>query len=92
MTPSDPPSDPPTNPPNDPPPGQHGAGGNSGRQRHRPAGGQPDRTKRRGSSGPPRRPSTRRPPTTDEARRVALDVLTAVRSQGAYANLTLPGL
>jgi len=92
MTPSDPPSDPPTNPPNDPPPGQHGAGGNSGRQRHRPAGGQPDRTKRRGSSGPPRRPSTRRPPTPDEARRVALDVLTAVRSQGAYANLTLPGL
>ena len=35
---------------------------------------------------------TRRPPTPDEARRAALDVLTAVRSAGAYANLTLPGL
>ncbi len=77
MTPSDPPAN----------PERHG---NSGRRR--PTGGQPDRTKKRGPSGPPRRPSTRRPPTPDEARRVALDVLTAVRSQGAYANLTLPGL
>ncbi len=47
---------------------------------------------RRGGDGPPRRPQTRRPPDIDHARQAALDVLAAVRSRGAYANLTLPGL
>ena len=47
---------------------------------------------RRGGDGPPRRPATRRPPDIDHARQVALDLLTAVRTRGAYANLTLPGL
>jgi len=47
---------------------------------------------RRGGDGPPRRPQTRRPPDIDHARQAALDLLAAVRSRGAYANLTLPGL
>ena len=47
---------------------------------------------RRGGDGPPRRPSTRRPPDIDHARQAALDLLAAVRTRGAYANLTLPGL
>ena len=47
---------------------------------------------RRGGERPPRRPQTRRPPDVDHARQAALDLLTAVRTRGAYANLTLPGL
>ena len=47
---------------------------------------------RRGGDGPPRRPQTRRPPDIDHARQAALDLLAAVRSRSAYANLTLPGL
>ncbi len=51
------------------------------------------RTGRAGATqGPPRRPPTRRPPDVDQARQAALDVLGAVRSRGAYANLTLPGV
>lgn len=60
--------------------------------RRRPASGQPDRSRQRGPSGPPRRPPTRKPPETDPARQAALDLLAAVRSRGAYANLTLPGI
>ncbi len=58
----------------------------------RPAAGQPDRNRQRGPSGPPRRPPTRKPPEPDPARQAALDLLAAVRSRGAYANLTLPGI
>jgi len=46
----------------------------------------------RHGGGPPGRPQTRRPPDVDHARQAALDLLAAVRSRGAYANLTLPGL
>lgn len=59
----------------------------------RPAGGRPDKPGKgtgKRPSGPPRRPPTQRPPVVDEARRAALDVLAAVRSRGAYANLALP--
>lgn len=58
----------------------------------RPAGGRPTKPGRGGKrpSGPPRRPPTRRPPVVDPAREAALDVLGAVRSRGAYANLALP--
>lgn len=45
---------------------------------------------RRGSSGPPRRPPTQAPPAVDQARSAALDLLAAVRADGAYANLALP--
>jgi len=45
---------------------------------------------RKGPAGPPRRPPTRRPPSADPARQAALDLLAAVRSRGAYANLALP--
>ncbi len=45
---------------------------------------------RKGPAGPPRRPPTRRPPVTDPARQAALELLAAVRSRGAYANLALP--
>lgn len=45
---------------------------------------------RKGPAGPPRRPPTRRPPVDDPARQAALDLLAAVRSRGAYANLALP--
>ncbi len=74
--------------------GQDGAGHGAGRgsQRRRPTAGQPDRSRRRGPSGPPRRPQTQRPPQPDAARQAALDLLGAVRSRGAYANLTLPGI
>jgi 16S rRNA (cytosine967-C5)-methyltransferase len=58
----------------------------------RPTAGQPDRNRQRGPSGPPRRPPTRKPPEPDPARQAALDLLAAVRSRGAYANLTLPGI
>ena len=70
--------------------GQPPAG--QGRPRRRPTGGQPERGRSRGSSGPPRRPQTRKPPEPDPARQAALDLLGAVRSRGAYANLTLPGI
>ena len=59
----------------------------------RPTGGRPHKPGKgtgRRPSGPPRRPPTRRPPVVDEARLAALDVLAAVRSRGAYANLVLP--
>jgi 16S rRNA (cytosine967-C5)-methyltransferase len=59
----------------------------------RPAGGRPFKPGKGSGhrpSGPPRRPPTRRPPVVDEARQAALDVLAAVRSRGAYANLALP--
>lgn len=46
----------------------------------------------RGPSGPPRRPLTTRPPEVDLPRQVALELLAAVREEGAYANLTLPKL
>lgn len=62
-------------------------------RRPRPAGGRPHKPGRstgQRPSGPPRRPPTRRPPVVDEARQAALDVLAAVRSRGAYANLVLP--
>ncbi len=43
-----------------------------------------------------RRPAQRRPTpprrTPDPARRIAFDLLAAIRERGAYANLTLPGL
>ncbi|MDQ4037325.1 MAG: hypothetical protein M3313_02995 [Actinomycetota bacterium] len=43
-----------------------------------------------------RRPPARRPSapprTPDPARRIAFDLLAAIRERGAYANLTLPGL
>lgn len=45
---------------------------------------------RKGPAGPPRRPPTLRPPIDDPARQAALDLLAAVRSRGAYANLALP--
>jgi 16S rRNA (cytosine967-C5)-methyltransferase len=63
-----------------------------GARRGRPSAGQSDRRGRRGPSGPPKRPPTRRPPEPDAARQAALDLLAAVRSRGAYANLTLPGI
>ncbi|TDQ01172.1 RsmB/NOP family class I SAM-dependent RNA methyltransferase [Labedaea rhizosphaerae] len=45
------------------------------------------------NSGPPRgRREQGRPPAEDPARRVALDVLRAVRLEDAYANLVLPKL
>ncbi|PVZ11793.1 RsmB/NOP family class I SAM-dependent RNA methyltransferase [Actinomycetospora cinnamomea] len=51
----------------------------------------PDDRRRR--SGPPRgRQGPGRPPAGDPAREAALDVLRAVREDGAYANLVLPGL
>ncbi|WP_395726188.1 RsmB/NOP family class I SAM-dependent RNA methyltransferase [Nakamurella sp.] len=59
----------------------------------RPTGGRPSASGKGGGkrpSGPPRRPPTRRPPVVDESRQAALDVLAAVRSRGAYANLALP--
>lgn len=40
----------------------------------------------------PRKQGPRRPPAEDPARRVALDVLRAVRERDAYANLILPEL
>lgn len=40
----------------------------------------------------PRKQGPRRPPPEDPARRVALDVLRAVRERDAYANLVLPEL
>lgn len=61
-------------------------------RRARPSTGRPDRSRRGGASGPPRRPATRKPPEPDPARQAALDLLAAVRSRGAYANLTLPGI
>ncbi|AZI57554.1 rRNA small subunit methyltransferase B [Nakamurella antarctica] len=45
---------------------------------------------RKGSTRPPQRPSTQQPPTPDPARQAALDLLRAVREDGAYANLALP--
>ncbi len=57
-----------------------------------PRGGRSADGDRRGGGGPPRRPQTRRPPDVDHARQAALDLLAAVRSRSAYANLTLPGL
>ncbi len=92
------------NPPAEPPGGQGRAGqgrdgqgrggqGRGGQGRDaRGRGGQAPQRGGRGPSAPPRRPSTRRPPQTDPARQVALDLLGAVRDRGAYANLTLPGL
>ncbi len=50
----------------------------------------PTGPQRKGPTGPPRRPSTQQPPTADPARQAALDLLTAVRADGAYANLALP--
>lgn len=52
----------------------------------------PPRRAQRGPTGPRRRPGTRRPPAVDPARQVALDLLAAVREDGAYANLALPDL
>lgn len=63
-----------------------------GKRPGRPTRGQPDRSRRGGPSAPPRRPPTRRPIEPDPARQAALDLLGAVRSRGAYANLTLPGI
>ena len=63
-----------------------------GKRPGRPTRGQPDRSRRGGPSGPPKRPATRRPIEPDPARQAALDLLAAVRSRGAYANLTLPGI
>ncbi len=57
-----------------------------------PRGGRSADGRRSGGDGPPRRPQTRRPPDVDHARQAALDLLAAVRSRSAYANLTLPGL
>ena len=45
---------------------------------------------RRVTSGPPRRPDTNAPPVVDQPRAAALDLLAAVREDGAYANLALP--
>ena len=66
-------------------------GRSGGRPSQGPRGGRSADT-RRGGDGPPRRPQTRRPPDIDHARQAALDLLAAVRSRSAYANLTLPGL
>jgi 16S rRNA (cytosine967-C5)-methyltransferase len=63
-----------------------------GPRRGRPNQAPSDRNRHRGPSGPPRRPPTRKPPEPDAARQAALDLLAAVRSRGAYANLTLPGI
>lgn len=63
--------------------------GGRGRPSQGPRGGRSDR---RAGDGPPRRPQTRRPPDVDHARQAALDLLAAVRSRSAYANLTLPGI
>ena len=45
-------------------------------------------------TAPPRKPTRPQlhPPKSDPTRRTAYDVLVAVREQGAYANLVLPGL
>lgn len=45
---------------------------------------------RRGSSRPPSRPATNQPPVIDQPRAAAMDLLAAVREDGAYANLALP--
>ena len=45
---------------------------------------------RRGTSRPPGRPDTQAPPTVDQARSAALELLSSVRTDGAYANLALP--
>ncbi|MEP6979608.1 MAG: transcription antitermination factor NusB [Nakamurella sp.] len=45
---------------------------------------------RRGKPESSRRPATQAPPTVDQARSAALDLLAAVRADGAYANLALP--
>ena len=66
--------------------------GPGGTGRGRPTAGRSGRGRQRGSSGPPRRPPTRRPPIPDPARQAALELLGAVRSRGAYANLALPGI
>jgi 16S rRNA (cytosine967-C5)-methyltransferase len=53
----------------------------------------PSGSGRRGASRPPRRPDTPPPPAApvvDQARSAALDLLSAVRTDGAYANLALP--
>ena len=55
---------------------------------------QPNRRTGRPSRGrpAPRKEGPRRPPYEDPARRVAVDVLRAVRERDAYANLVLPEL
>lgn len=49
----------------------------------------PPSGRRREPRGPQRRPGTQRPPSVDPARMVALQLLSAVRADGAYANLAL---
>ncbi|MBD0322436.1 MAG: RsmB/NOP family class I SAM-dependent RNA methyltransferase [Aldersonia sp.] len=66
-------------------------GGKSGRSNKprragKPRSGPGEHTRR------PRRPSATTPPTRDEPRTVARDVLRAVRERDAYANLVLPAL
>ncbi len=45
-----------------------------------------------GRRGPGPRPRTERPPDVDPARAAALELLSAVRERGAYANLALPAI
>ncbi len=54
----------------------------------------PDRRSgtRRNSGPPKRRASPPRPPEVDAPRRAALELLDAVRTRDAYANLALPGI
>ncbi|NMI00046.1 RsmB/NOP family class I SAM-dependent RNA methyltransferase [Pseudonocardia acidicola] len=60
-------------------------GGRAQPRRGRPAG--------RRTAGPPRgRQGPARPPEVDPARQAALELLTAVRERGAYANLALPAI
>jgi 16S rRNA (cytosine967-C5)-methyltransferase len=60
----------------------------------RPTGGRPERRSgaRRNSGPPPRRSGPPRPPEVDAPRRAALELLDAVRTRDAYANLALPGI
>ncbi len=50
----------------------------------------PDGPARKDTSRSPRRATNEAPPTVDQARSAALDLLAAVRADGAYANLALP--
>jgi 16S rRNA (cytosine967-C5)-methyltransferase len=69
-----------------------GAGPRRGEEPRR-GGARRDRGAGRRTSGPPRgRSGPPRPPEPDPARLAALELLTAVRTRDAYANLAMPGI
>ncbi|HEY1966743.1 MAG TPA: transcription antitermination factor NusB [Pseudonocardia sp.] len=58
----------------------------------RPGGRQARPSRPRGAAPPVRRSGPARPPAPDPARAAALELLTAVRERGAYANLAMPAI